>query len=152
MTPSLAFRKIQLLSVILATVLFGTTLHTGLASSVTIDWLSYAKIAWKYYSPGIGVNPDTGIHRANLAYSAITDWDTGGHIIAVMDAHSLGLIPYDGEWGFKYRIERILQYLLTRQLGINDNIQNWPYCAYYWDGRPFDSGRGYTGSSDWQNN
>jgi len=134
--------------VILATVLFGTTLHTALSDSATIDWLSYARIAWKYYSPGIGVNPNTGIHRGNLAWNAITDWDTGGYIIATIDAHSLGLIPYDGLWGFRYRIEKILRYLLTRQLGVKDNIQNWPYSQYYWDGRPLDSGGRYTDSSD----
>jgi len=106
-------------------------------STDSFGWRRYAEIAWRYYSPGVGVNPTTGIHRAKLDWDAITDWNTASYIIATIEAHRLGLIESNGTWGFKDRIGKILRYLLTRELTVNLGVGNWPYWAYYWDGRPY---------------
>ena len=123
----------------LTTTIRDTQSATTAASTPTglTGWESYAKIAWKYYGLGIGVNPETGINRAKLDWDALTDWNAGSYIIATTEAHRLGLIGNDSAWGFRDRMSRILKYLLNRQLGANFGVGNWPYWAYYWDGRPY---------------
>jgi len=111
-----------------------TTAFTSAGSS---GWRLYAEVAWRYYSPGVGVNPQTGISRAKLDWDAITDWNTASYILATIDAHRLGLVESNGAWGFKDRISRILRHLLTRQLTVCLGVGNWPYWAYYWDGLPY---------------
>jgi len=101
------------------------------------DWRSCAEVAWRYFRPGIGVNPKTGINRAKLDWDASTSWDTGAYIVATIEAHRLGLVESNGTWGFKDRMNMILRHLLTRELGTNRGVSNWPYWAYYWDGRPY---------------
>lgn len=110
------------------------TTSTIAASS---GWRLYAEIAWRYYSPGVGVNAQTGINRAKLDWDAITDWNSGSYIMATIDASRLGLVEANGTWGFKDRVNRMLRYLLTRSLGVNSGAGNWPYWAYYWDGTPY---------------
>ena len=101
------------------------------------DWRSCAEVAWRYFRPGIGVNHKTGINRAKLDWDASTSWDTGAYIVATIEAHRLGLVESNGTWGFKDRMNMILRHLLTRELGTNRGVSNWPYWAYYWDGRPY---------------
>ena len=121
--------------------------RTNGSSSDYLNWLAYAQVAWRYYSSGVGVNPETGINRAKLDWDAATDWDTGGYIVATIDAHRLGLVGRDGPWGFKDRIQKILQYLLSRELGEKGGVKNWPYWAYSWDNRPLPNpDRSYTPS------
>lgn len=105
--------------------------------STLTGWASYAEIAWRYYSPGVGVNPETGISRAKLDWDALTDWNTGSYIIACIEAHRLGLIASDGTWGLRDRMDRMFRHLLNRELSVNSGTGNWPYWAYYWDGRPY---------------
>jgi hypothetical protein len=110
------------------------------------QWLTWAGIAWKYFQFGVGVHQTTGISRANLAWYATTDWDTGGYIIAIISAHKLGLISYDE---FTNRISKVLSFLKNRELTTKDGIQGWPYWAYYWhNGMPNTEGRLYTDAVD----
>lgn len=116
-------------------------IQSGIATVPTsaglTGWQRYAEIAWRYYSPGVGVNPETGISRAKVDWDALTDWNAGSYIIATVEAHRLGLIGNDSAWGFRDRMNLILKYLLNRQVGVNSGVGNWPYWAYYWDGRPY---------------
>lgn len=123
-----------ILTVSLPTVRSATTSASTSGSS---GWRLYAEIAWRYYSPGVGVNAQTGISRAKLDWDALTDWNSGSYIIATIEAHRLGLVETNGTWGFRDRIDRILRHLLTRKLGANSGVANWPYWAYYWDATPY---------------
>lgn len=89
---------------------------------------SYAGIAWRYFQPGVGVNPDTGLHYAKLTWHGFTDWDLASYILAVLDAGDIGLINITGEWGVKYRLEKILDFLVNRELN-PDGIPYWGYNA-----------------------
>jgi len=90
------------------------------------DWIDYAQIAWRYYQPGVGVNPTTGLHYATKDWHRFTDWDLGSYILAIIDAEKLGILPADGEWGADYRINKILNFLETRPLS-SDGL---PYLVY----------------------
>ncbi len=93
----------------------------------TDPWLEWASIAWRYYQPGKGVNPTTGLHYGTLDWHYITDWDTGNYLIAILDARALNLIQDTGEWGTDYRLDKVLHYLETRKLRPSDGL---PYAAY----------------------
>ena len=79
-------------------------------------WLEWAKIAWSYFDPGVGVNPDTGLSRASRYWSFTTDWDLGGYIIAIILAERMGILPIEGDWGAEDRLEKVLHFLETRKL------------------------------------
>jgi len=97
--------------------------------SNTQDFLSNcARIAWKYYQPGIGVNPSTGLHYAKLSWHGFTDWDLAGYILTILDAGDIGLINVNGRWGVKYRLEKVLNFLANRKLS-PDGIPYWAYSA-----------------------
>ena len=113
------------------------TIATAFTSADSLDWLGIARVAWRYYQPGVGVNPETGINRAKLDWDALTDWNTGSYIVATIDAHKLGLIGSNCTWEFRDRMSRVFRHLLTRELGVNHGVWNWPYWAYYWNGRPY---------------
>ena len=120
--------------------------HVEVKALTTDQWRTHAQVAWKYFSPGIGVHTTTGISRAKLDWDSATDWDTAGYITAIVDAHKLGLLSYDGSWGFRDRIDKVLRRLETRELGTRGAVPNFPYWAYYWnssDHRP-----GFTNWSD----
>jgi hypothetical protein len=102
------------------------------ATYTSTDWASWASIAWGYYAPGVGVNSNTGLHRANLGWNCFADWDLGTYIYATIYARKLGLITDgsgSGDWQFKDRINKILNFLTTRPLGSG----TWPYQQYTWD-------------------
>ncbi len=89
-------------------------------------WLQLARIAWQYFQPGQGVNAQTGLHNAGLYWHYFTEWDLGTYIQAIIDAKELGILQDDGQWGFNYRIGKILDFLQTREL-TNNSI---PYLWY----------------------
>ena len=104
------------------------------AKALTIDqWRADAQAAWRYFQPGIGVHATTGLVRAKLDWDSCTDWDTAGYIMAIIDAHKLGLVSRDGEWGFTDRIDKVLRFLENRRLGTRDGIFGFPFLNYYWD-------------------
>ncbi len=90
------------------------------------NWADYARIAWRYYQPGIGVNPTTGLHYANKDWHRFTDWDLGSYLLAILDAEKLGILSTNGEWAADYRINKILDFLQTRPLTSDD----LPYLVY----------------------
>ena len=89
-------------------------------------WMGMAERAWEYFQPGKGVNPTTGLHSAGLYWPYFTEWDLGTYIQAIIDASELGILQKGGQWGFDYRIEKILDFLKTRKL-TSDSI---PYLVY----------------------
>ncbi len=62
--------------------------------------MDLARTAWGYFTPGIGVDINTGLHYAAIPwYNHFTDWDLGSYITAMIEASKLGLLKDDGEWG-----------------------------------------------------
>ncbi|MEM1586694.1 MAG: DUF3131 domain-containing protein [Candidatus Bathyarchaeia archaeon] len=97
-------------------------------------WLTLAYRAWNYFKPGVGVDPNTGLHKAGLYWPYFTEWDLGVYISAILDAVELGVLPREGEWGADFRIEKIISFLLNRPLGPN----GVPYLWYESStGRPY---------------
>ena len=89
-------------------------------------WLDLASKAWRYFEVGVGVYASTGLHKAGLYWPYFTDWDLGIYLQAVIDAYKLGLIPKEGDWGFNYRVDRIITFLENRQMKEN----RLPYLWY----------------------
>jgi Protein of unknown function (DUF3131) len=83
------------------------------------QWSSYAKVAWSFFSPGVGVSPSTGLIYASPYWHEFTDWDLAGYIQAVLAAQKLGLISATGPWGADYRLSLVLNFLDTRSLNQN---------------------------------
>jgi len=120
---------------IFAASLFSSGSNFAASDQANSNWLTWASVAWSYYQPGVGINPRTGLSRANLDWDYATDWDLGTNIISVILARRVGLIgdTTPTAWGFRDRINRILYTLENRTLGSNNGIA-WPYWAYDWDG------------------
>jgi hypothetical protein len=92
------------------------------------QWINWARIAWRYFDPGVGVNANTGLHYATSGWHRFTDWDLGLYIEAIIDAEMLGILGRDGAWGANYRLDKILSFLETRQLS-GDGLPYWAYDA-----------------------
>ena len=90
------------------------------------EWIELAKIAWRYFEPGVGVDKNTGLHKASLYWSGGSDWDLGGYLITILYAEMIGLIKKEGEWGADKRIEKVLDFLEKRELTW-DGIAYWGY-------------------------
>lgn len=88
-------------------------------------WLRLANNAWKYYQPGVSVDPTTGLHSSGLGYPYFTDWDLGVYIQAIIDTNQLGILSTTGTWGANARINKILTFLQTRQLSSNGLPYVW---------------------------
>ena len=109
--------------------------------------MGWAITAWSYFSPGIGVNPATGLHMANLNFPCFTDWDLASYTMSVIYAYKLGLITSGGtcadtqssNWGFNCRIQDILNFLMGRPLMSSDS----PYDFYCNGSSSCQSGGGY---------
>ena len=82
------------------------------------DWLGWARVAWRYYQPGVGVNPSTGLHYARSDWHRFTDWDLGIYVHAILNAERLGLVARQGveDWGVDFRLEKVLRFLETRSI------------------------------------
>jgi len=91
-----------------------------------ILWGKIASTAWKYFAPGYGINPKTGLNYATQHWHIITDWDLGSYIAAVIAAEELGLLNKEGEYGARMRIEKVVNFLLNRAL----HEKGVPYLAY----------------------
>jgi len=91
-------------------------------------WLGVADNAWAYFQPGVGVDANTGLPYAGGAYfKALTDWDLGVYIQAVIDAQEIGLISTDGTWGSYARLDEVLSYLENRPLNETTHYPFWFY-------------------------
>ena len=83
--------------------------------------------AWRYFQPGFGVDPNTGLPRAGGTDSPnFTDWDLGVYIQAVIDANKTGLIGTDDDWTGSARLEKVMKFLETRPL----NQYGYPFWFY----------------------
>jgi hypothetical protein len=91
-------------------------------------WQNVAETAWKYFSPGVGVDVKTGLPWTSTGSPYITDWDIGVYIQAVIDASKLNLTQPTGDWGFNSRIDKVLKFLETRELN-NFSYPFWFYQA-----------------------
>jgi hypothetical protein len=109
-------------------------------------WFWRANNAWQYFQPGVGVDPDTGLHRGSDYWHYFTGWDLGTYIFAILDAEQLGIIYRNSSWGADYRIEKVLSWLETMELTPN----GVPYSLYDSDtGLPASNGE--TNISDYGN-
>lgn len=102
-------------------------------------WKEVAKIAWNYFTPGKGVDSNTGLPASSLGWNYFTDWDLGVYIQAIVDAQKIGLITKDGEWGSSARLEKVVTFLETRSLNATTGVPFWFYKS---------SGEGYLTTSD----
>ena len=93
----------------------------------TSDWKNWATTAWAYYAPGVGVNPTTGLHQANLAWPCFTGWDVAAYIFSIIYARKLGLITDNGGWQFNDRIQKVLTFLENRPLLPGTTTPFWAY-------------------------
>jgi hypothetical protein len=93
------------------------------------EWKTIAANAWEYFQPDNGVDRNTGLPKASLYFPYFTDWDLGAYIQAVIDANRTGLIGYDGEWGSNARINKVLNFLETRELNATTGYPFWFYQA-----------------------
>jgi hypothetical protein len=100
---------------------------TPVCADETNPWYEWAKIAWRYYSPGKGVDSGSGLHSATLDWHYFTDWDLGGYINAIVDAEALGILQKTGAWGADYRLNKVLTFLETRALRAEDGLPYWSY-------------------------
>ncbi len=90
-------------------------------------WRDVATNAWRYFQPGMGVDPNTGLPRAGGTDSPnFTDWDLGVYIQAVIDANKTGLIGTEDDWTASARLERVAKFLETRDL----NPFGYPFWFY----------------------
>ena len=93
-------------------------------------WLGVAANAWAYFQPGVGVDANTGLPYAGGTYfKALTDWDLGVYIQAVIDAQEIGLISTNGTWGSYARLDKALTYLENRPLNDTTHYPFWFYDA-----------------------
>jgi hypothetical protein len=107
----------------------------------TSVWLGVAANAWAYFQPGVGVDPNTGLpYAAGTNFKAFTDWDLGCYIQAIIDAQKLGLAGTGGAWGSSARLEKVVNFLLTRPLNATTGYPFWYYDAT--------NGRDYNALSD----
>jgi len=90
------------------------------------EWKTWAEVAWRYYTPGVGVDPDTLLHRGNIFWHRFTDWDLGSYIQSLQDARRIGVLKQEAE--FSVRINRILEFLERRELSEN-GIPFWSYSS-----------------------
>jgi hypothetical protein len=112
---------------------FGGEKSTLLASSRAVDnvvWRGVASNAWAYFQPGIGVDSKTGLPYAGASdFKGFTDWDLGVYIQSVIDAHKIGLIGTEGDWGSNQRLEKTMIFLESRPLNESTNFPFWFYDA-----------------------
>jgi hypothetical protein len=101
-----------------------------IASAKTINstiWMKVAAIAWAFYQPNVGVDPNTGLpFSTGFRFSGFTDWDLGSYIQAVIVAQKIGLIDTNGTWGSYARFDRVLTFLENRPL----NAYSYPFQFY----------------------
>ena len=115
------------------------TIEIAGAMNSTI-WREVAANAWRYFQPGFGVDPNTGLPRGGGTDAPnFTDWDLGVYIQAVIDAQKIGLIGTDGDWNSSARLETVVKFLETRDL----NAYGYPFWFYQ-----AKDGKSYRANSD----
>ncbi len=92
-------------------------------------WKQVAITAWSYFQPGRGIDSTTGLPAGGLGWNYFTDWDLGVYIQTVIDAQEMDLVKFDGSWGSGFRLEKVVDFLETRDL-VNGTTSNIPYWVY----------------------
>lgn len=93
-------------------------------------WFGVAGNAWAYFQPGVGIDANTGLpYAGGTNFKALTDWDLGVYIQAVIDAQEIGLINTDGALGSYARLNKALNYLENRPLNDTMHYPFWFYDA-----------------------
>ena len=87
------------------------------------QWLEIATIAWRYYQ--LTVNAQTGLPRAGSGWPYFTQWDLAHYIFSVINAAKLGLIPEDGPWGARDRLQKVVAWLKTAELTDDGQMYLW---------------------------
>jgi hypothetical protein len=99
-------------------------------STYTINsttWMQVAANAWAYFTPDVGVDPNTGLPYASASrFRYFTDWDLGSYVQAVITAQEIGLIDVNGTWGSYERFDKVLTFLEDRPL----NEYGYPFQFY----------------------
>ncbi len=101
-------------------------------------WKEVAFQAWRYFQPGIGIDPNTGLPGSVSGYPYFTDWDLGVYIQAVIDAYKIGLNDSDG-WTDSKRFDKVLIFLETRPLNTTTGYPFWFYQSGNGDNFPTQS-------------
>jgi hypothetical protein len=86
------------------------------------QWIEYARVAWGYFKPGVGVSSSTGLVYGSSYWHRFTDWDLAGYIEAILSAERIEILTQNGTWGSNYRLGLVLNFLETRQLAPNNNL------------------------------
>ena len=150
-----ARRKEKIFAVIILTIILASLLllgqsifkpkprHLSLNPSPQSErWHEYAEIAWKYYSPWRGWNPETGLPWTNPYYHRLNGWDLGAYIVAIVDAEKLGIITKEKA---DKRLDKVMNFLANRQL----TKEGIPCIVYDSDtGLPVDGDPGSSNVSD----
>ncbi len=92
-------------------------------------WHEVGVTAWKFYTPGKGVDSTTGLPAGSIGWNYITDWDLGVYVQAVMDAQRLNLVTSDGDWGSSMRLEKVVAFLENRELNSTTKAPYWFYSS-----------------------
>ena len=92
-------------------------------------WRQVAADAWRYFTPGIGVNSKTGLPFSGEGAPYFTDWDLGVYIQAIIDANDTGVISNSGTWGSSARLEKVVSFLEYRELNETTGYPYWFYQA-----------------------
>ena len=96
--------------------------------TASTDWEAWATTAWEYFQPGVAINTHTGLPYATLGWHWFTDWDLASYVTTILEAEILGLLQQQGTWGVEDRLDRVLDFLETRQL-MSDDTPYWAYNA-----------------------
>lgn len=111
--------------------LSGIPILFSVKGAVTEDtsnyWKNIGQGAWSYFTPGVGVDPGTGLVRNSAGGNVFTDWDLGLYVQAIIDAEKMGILSTNGTWGSIYRLDKVLFFLEKRPL-MSDGL---PYLSYY---------------------
>jgi len=102
------------------------THSTSTATQTVSKWKDWARTAWAYYQPGVGLNSKTLLHYAVSEWNFFTDWDLATYILTLIDADRLQLI--ESGPSFQERATAIINFLESRQL-TEDKIAYWAYDA-----------------------
>lgn len=98
-----------------------TPLPLNVVGESSLEDLSYAQIAWKYFENN--THPVSGLVNSADQYPSTTMWETGSYFVAVISADLLGVITADEATS---RISRALDTLTTMRL-FDDILPNKAY-------------------------
>ena len=102
-------------------------------------WCSRAGIAWKYFQPGVGWNPRTGLSYDSSNFHYFTLWGLASYVLALVAAQQI--LPNSfGSYTFETRVDKILDFIdPALNPSFRDSTQV-PYLVFNADTRAPDTG------------